>query len=50
VWTVKRRPLRDLTVSAIGLGCMGMLRALDEAFPRGATAGDRFADMAAVEQ
>jgi aryl-alcohol dehydrogenase-like predicted oxidoreductase len=25
------------------------LRALDEAFPRGATAGDRYADMAAVE-
>ena len=26
------------------------LRALDEAFPPGATAGDRYADMAPIEQ
>jgi aryl-alcohol dehydrogenase-like predicted oxidoreductase len=33
----------DLELSA------DQLRALDEAFPPGATAGDRYADMAAVE-
>ena len=42
---MKKRQLRDLTVSAIE----DQLSALDDLFPPSAKAGDRSADMTAVE-
>ncbi len=57
---MQTRTLGTLTVSALGLGCMGMsefygrgdeqesLATLDELAPVGVTAGDRYPDMSSV--